>query len=169
MDGSNVVLIGMPGSGKSTVGVLLAKRMGYDFLDTDILIQSREGRRLEELIREMGLDGFCRLEERHVLSLRPERRVIATGGSVVYSGPAMAHLRSLGTVVFLDVPVDVLRRRLGDLEARGVVMAPGRSLEALWEERRPLYRRHGNLRVACGAMTADDVTDAVLGLSLPKF
>ncbi len=162
MQRNNIILIGMPGSGKSTVGVLLAKQMGLGFLDTDLLIQTREGRRLEQIIRDQGHSGFCRVEADHIQSLRSRRQVIATGGSVVYSRPAMGHLGTLGTIVFLDVPLPVLHNRLGDLSARGVVIEPGESLEGLWKKRLPLYRQYQHITIACGRLTADEVCTAVL-------
>lgn len=137
----NVVLIGMPGAGKSTVGVLLAKATGRDFVDTDVLIQAREGASLPELIAARGAAGFLSLEERHVCDLRVANTVIATGGSVVYSERAMAHLEQLGTIVYLALPTDALEARAGSLAARGVVREPGQDLDALHRERAPLYQR----------------------------
>lgn len=136
----NVVLIGMPGAGKSTVGVLLAKATGRDFVDTDVLIQAREGASLPELIAARGPAAFLALEERHVCALRVRRSVIATGGSVVYSERAMAHLQQLGTIVYLALPTDALEARAGSLAARGVVRGPGQDLDALHRERAPLYQ-----------------------------
>jgi shikimate kinase len=159
----NVVLIGMPGSGKSTVGVLLAKHLGLGFLDTDILIQTRSGKTLQELIAANGLPGFCTLEARAILSLNSRKHVIATGGSVVYDPRAVDHLRAMGILVFLDVPLAVLERRLGDLTSRGVVLAPGASFPSLFRERRPLYEGFKDLAVRCGDSTPEQVCLAVAG------
>jgi shikimate kinase len=147
----NLVLIGMPGVGKSTVGVLLAKATGRDFVDTDVLVQAREGASLPELIAKHGPAGFLALEERHVCSLRAERTVIATGGSVVYGERAMAHLRRLGTLVHLELPPGALEARAGSLAARGVVSRPGQDLAALYQERAPLYRRWAEYTVDADA------------------
>ena len=144
---SNVVLIGMPGVGKSTVGVLLAKSLGYGFLDTDILIQTREKKSLKQLIDRFGLDGFCRIEARHILSLELSGHVIATGGSVVYDSEAMGHLRSGGSVIHLDLSVDRLQKRLDDVVARGVVIEPGKGVRDLYAERHPLYLANCDLTV----------------------
>jgi shikimate kinase len=159
----NIVLIGMPGVGKSTVGVLLAKRLGFAFIDTDIFIQVREGESLQGLIQAHGAEGFCRMEERHILSLALDSHVIATGGSVVYSRRAMAHLTSNGVAVHLDIAVDRLKRRLNDVDARGVVIAPGQSIESLYAERRPLYLQHADVTVATDRLSPDQVVGAVLG------
>ena len=137
----NLVLIGMPGVGKSTVGVLLAKATGRDFVDTDVLIQAREGASLPALIEARGSAGFLALEERHVRSLDAERAVIATGGSVVYGEAAMTHLQRLGTIVYLSLAPEALAARAGSLAARGVVKQPGQDLAALGRERAPLYRK----------------------------
>jgi shikimate kinase len=158
-----VVLIGMPGVGKSTVGVLLAKRLGLDFLDSDVYIQSREGRQLWEIIQQESHAGFCRIEEHHVLSLSPLGCVIATGGSVVYRERAMKHLRSGARIVHLDLAPDLLRQRLENMDARGVVRAPGQTVADLYRERNLLYRRYEEIRIDCGAMTPDAVAAAIVG------
>jgi shikimate kinase len=159
---SNLVLIGMPGAGKSTVGVLLAKRLGHGFLDTDIVIQSREGRSLERIIREEGTEGFRALEARYIRDIDARRCVVATGGSVVYDDAAMDHLRAGGRVVFLDLSPAALRDRLGDMDARGVTRAPGQSLDDLFAEREPLYRRYADAVVRCDGLGPEPVVRAVL-------
>ena len=153
----NIVLIGMPGVGKSTVGVLLAKALFLSFLDTDVVIQSREGRRLQTIIHALGMEAFCALEERHVLSVQCRGTVIATGGSVVYGDAPMAHLKENGVVVHLDLPLALLKRRVSDLDSRGVVMAPGQTLESLYHDRQPLYVRHADLTVDCTNRTHEQV------------
>jgi len=159
---ANVVLIGMPGVGKSTVGVLLAKRRGLGFLDTDILIQTREGMSLEQLIAARGRDGFCRLEARHIRSLEIAGHVIATGGSVVYDAEAMQHLRTGGHVVHLDLSADLLQNRLDDVVARGVVIAPGKSLHDLYMERRPLYLAHAAISIDTDGLTPAQVVAEIV-------
>jgi len=158
----NIVLIGMPGVGKSTVGVLLAKRLGFTFIDTDITIQVREGRSLQELIRAHGVEGFCRIEEDHILSLAVDSGVIAPGGSVVYRPNAMAHLKADGIVIHLDIAVERLKRRLEDMDARGVVIAPGQTVAGLYLERLPLYLAYADATVATDDLTPDQVVGEVL-------
>ena len=145
---SNLILIGMPASGKSTAGVVLAKLLGYSFLDTDLLIQGREGSRLHEIIEDRGIDGFLAAEEAACLSVQAERCVIATGGSVVYSEAAMAHLKSLGCVVYLEVELETLTGRLKDIRGRGVVLRPGQTLAELYAERVKLYEKYADLTVS---------------------
>ena len=145
----NIVLIGMPGAGKSTVGVVLAKRIGYRFVDSDLVIQERYGRLLHELIEEQGVEGFWKIENEVNASLELQRSVIATGGSVIYGREAMEHLRSMGTVVYLKLPVEEVMERLGDLYARGVTMMPGQTLEDLYEERVPLYEKYAHRVIEC--------------------
>lgn len=147
---NNVILIGMPGVGKSTLGVLLAKTLGLGFVDTDLLIQAQEGRLLRELIGSLGSQGFLALEERVCAALDLDRTVIATGGSVVYGPQAMAHLKTLGAVVYLQLDYQPLAQRLGNLQHRGVVLQPGQTLETLYRERVPLYRRYADVTVDCG-------------------
>ena len=145
---SNLILIGMPASGKSTAGVVLAKLLGYSFLDTDLLIQNRESSRLHEIIADRGVDGFLAAEEAACLSVQAERNVIATGGSVVYSEAAMAHLKSLGCVVYLEVELETLTGRLKDIRGRGVVLRPGQTLAELYAERVMLYEKYADLTVS---------------------
>ena len=143
----NVILIGMPGSGKSTVGVVLAKVLGYRFIDSDLEIQSQEGKRLPELIEEFGTEGFLDIEARVNASIEAERCVIATGGSVVYRDSAMQHLKEIGTVVYLKVSYDILEKRLHDIKGRGVVLKDGQDLRGLYEERVPLYEKYADITV----------------------
>ncbi len=158
----NVILIGMPGVGKSTVGVLLAKASQRGFLDTDVELQARAGCSLERLIEERGTEGFLRAESDCVLALNVRRHVIATGGSVVYSEAAMRHLKAGGVVVHLDLPPALLDRRLGDLRVRGVVMPDGGSLVELWQDRTPRYRAWADLTVDGTGKTQDQVAAEIL-------
>ena len=145
----NIVLIGMPGAGKSTVGVVLAKNMGMSFLDSDLVIQEREGKKLHELIEEHGMDGFLAIEGRVNASLNPKTAVIATGGSAVYSEEAMELLRSIAMICYLKLPYRSIEERLGDLAERGVVLREGETLYELYEERVPLYEKYANITVEC--------------------
>lgn len=144
---ANIVLIGMPGSGKSTVGVILAKMISYGFIDTDLLIQSREGRTLQAIVDTDGHLALRRIEERVICDLDCRRHVIATGGSVVYSPPAMAHLSTGGVVVFLDVDLATLAARIDNFETRGLARRPDQSLADLFAERSALYARYADLTV----------------------
>lgn len=145
----NIVLIGMPGAGKSTVGVVVAKRMGYRFLDSDLVIQEKHDKLLQELIEEHGVEGFWELENEVNASLETAHTVIATGGSVCYEKEAMEHLRQIGTVVYLKIGFRALKSRLGDLNARGVTLREGQDLKALYEERLPLYEQYAHITVNC--------------------
>ncbi len=156
----NVILIGMPGAGKSTVGVVLAKRLGYGFVDSDLVIQERYGKLLHELIEERGVEGFWKLENDVNASLGPHRSVVATGGSAVYGGEAMEHLREIGTVFYLKLTCGEIACRLGDLNARGVTLRPGQTLEDLYRERTPLYEKYAHVTVECeGKMLREIVTE----------
>ena len=135
---NNITLIGMPGVGKSTIGVVLAKVLGYQFLDSDLLIQKQERRRLREIIEEEGYMGFKEIENRVNASIDVNHTVIATGGSVVYCEEAMNHLRSIGTVVYLKLSLDSLAKRLGNLQCRGVLLKDGQTLKDLDEEGKDL-------------------------------
>lgn len=144
---NNITLIGMPGAGKSTLGVVLAKVLGYQFLDADLLIQKQEKRRLHQIISEEGIEGFKAIENRVNASIEAENTVIATGGSVVYCEEAMEHLKEIGKVVYLKLSLEALSRRLGNLKGRGVVLKEGQTLKSLYEERIPLYEKYADLVV----------------------
>ncbi len=143
----NIVLIGMPGVGKSTAGVVLAKVLGYEFIDADLIIQQQEGKLLREIIAEVGTDGFIEVENRVNSQIEVEKSVIATGGSVVYGKEAMLHLKEIGTVVYLKVSYDILEKRLHDIKGRGVVLKDGQDLRGLYEERVLLYEKYADITV----------------------
>ena len=162
----NIILIGMPGSGKSTVGVVLAKILGYEFLDSDLVIQKRYKKRLSEIIEEAGVDGFIQIENDVNKSLSPERTVIATGGSAIYGKEAMEHLARIGTIIYLKLEYEELVLRLGDLKKRGVVLRDGQTLQKLYEERIPLYEKYAtvvidekNMDIQQVALTIQDELD----------
>lgn len=154
---SNIVLIGMPGAGKSTVGIILAKMTSRDFIDTDILIQLSTGRSLQEIVDTDGPLALRRIEEEVILSLAGRRHVIATGGSAVYSAAAMDHLRSNGTVVFLDVDLSALLSRIHNIHSRGIAKLPEQSLEDLFAERQVLYRKYADITIACAGLSQEEV------------
>ena len=156
---NNITLIGMPASGKSTVGVLLAKRLGYQFIDTDLVIQQEEGRLLKEIIASEGLDGFIRVENRVNSRVKGGRAVIAPGGSVIYGREAMEHLGAIGTIVYLKLGYEELCRRLGNLTDRGVVLRDGMTLRDLYEERTPLYEQYADVTVDEGEKDLGEVVD----------
>ncbi len=158
----SIILIGMPGVGKSTVGVLLAKALSRDFLDTDVYIQAKEGRTLQEIIDRKGLRTFCQIEERHVRSLKFRSSIIATGGSVVYYPAAMARLRSSGIVIHLELALAPLKKRLTNLLTRGVVMVPGQSFDQLFDERLPLYRKYAHLTIDCAGCTHEEIVAEII-------
>ena len=149
MSKENIVLIGMPGVGKSTVGVILAKVLGYQFIDADLVIQKRENRLLHEIISEEGLDGFLKAEENAnvYIAQNEEKSIVATGGSVVYCEKAMQELKKKGRVIYLELEYDQLKKRLGNLKGRGVVLKDGQDLRGLYEERIPLYEKYADLTV----------------------
>lgn len=152
---SNIVLIGMPGVGKSTVGVILAKILGYQFVDADLLIQQRENRLLKDIIAQDGIDGFIQIENDVNKSIRTENTIIATGGSVVYGKEAMEHLSELGKVVYLKLDLNNLKKRLGDIKNRGVVLRAGQTLEDLYAERTPLYEKYADITVDEAGLTVE--------------
>ena len=157
----NLVLIGMPGAGKSTVGVVLAKNMGMRFLDSDLCIQEEENRRLHEIIAQEGLDAFLEIENRVNASLQAKNSVIATGGSVIYGKEAMKHLAEIGTVVYLQLPYEEIENRLGDLTKRGVAFHEGQSLLDLYQERVPLYENYAELTIDCHEKTIRDIVTEI--------
>ncbi len=141
----NIILIGMPASGKSTIGVLLAKKIGFGFIDSDLVIQAREGRLLSRILAEEGLEEFLRIEEKINSELCADRCVIATGGSAVYGSKAMEHLKKMGVIVYLRLSYAEIERRLSDLRGRGVAIKEGCTLRDLYEERIPLYERYADV------------------------
>ena len=145
----NIILVGMPGAGKSTIGVVLAKRIGYKFVDSDLVIQEKEGKLLHELIEQYGVDGFLDIENRINAGISCESAVIATGGSAIYGKEAMEHFKELGKVVYLKLPYEEIAERLGDLNARGVTLRPGQTLHDLYEERTPLYEQYADCVIDC--------------------
>lgn len=143
----NLILIGMPGCGKSTVGVVLAKALGMDFIDSDLVIQRKMGKRLSALLDEYGDEGFREIENRVNAELEAENSIIATGGSVVYGEDAMRHLKEIGTLIYLKLSCEAVEDRLGDLHARGVTIKPGWTLHDLYDERCPLYEKWADVVV----------------------
>lgn len=144
---NNIVLIGMPGVGKSTIGVILAKQLGYEFVDSDLIIQRKENRLLHEIIEQEGVDGFIEVENSVNASLCVKKSVIATGGSAVYGREAMEHLKNIGRIVYLQLSYEALEKRLGNLKGRGVVLHDGQTLKDIYEERSMLYKKYADIIV----------------------
>ena len=167
---NNITLIGMPGSGKTTIGVILARMAGMRFLDSDRLIERTEGRKLFEISDALGLEGFRAVENRVNASIEAENTVIAPGGSVIYGAEAMAHLRAIGQVVYLRLSYEAIEARLGDLHARGVSIAPGQTLRDLYNERCPLYEKYAHHSIDCDGLRPREIAFSVieaLGMVLP--
>ena len=144
---NNITLIGMPGAGKSTVGVVLAKVMGYRFVDSDLVIQEKTGKLLSEIIAEKGTEGFLQIEDEINAELDCKKSIIATGGSAVYCKNAMAHLKEISTVVYIKLPYEKVEKRRGNLKDRGVALKEGQTLKDLYEERCPLYEKYADVVV----------------------
>jgi len=159
---SNLVLIGMPGSGKSTVGVILAKKTSRDFVDTDLLIQTSQKRSLQNIVDHDGYTALRDIEERVLLDLRVHKHVIATGGSAVYSDEAMAHLKSEGLVIFLDVDLATLESRIPDFSTRGLAKRPEQTITELFDERFGLYIKHADITIKCGRLNQEDVCAKII-------
>ena len=145
----NIVIIGMPGAGKSTMGVILAKTLGRNFIDTDIVAQENTGRLLQEIIDDEGTDAFLKTEERTILSLQCRNAVIATGGSVVFSEKAMEHLKKDGVVLYLKISFEEMERRLKNITTRGIVLAAGQGLREMYIRRVPLYEKYADITIEC--------------------
>jgi len=158
----NIILIGMPGCGKSTVGVVLAKAANMDFIDSDLVIQKQMGKKLSHLIDESGDAGFRAIENRINAELAAENSVIATGGSVIYGEDAMRHLKDIGTVVYLKLSYEAIADRLGDLHARGVSIQPGMTLRDLYDERIPLYEKWADVTVNCEELRLREVVQVIM-------
>lgn len=158
----NIVLIGMPSSGKSTVGVILAKTLGMGFIDTDLVIQQREGELLQTLIDNFGMERFLEIEEEAILSVKSENAVIATGGSAVFGVRAMNHLKNSGTVVYLELDYPELKRRLNNITTRGIAAKPGESLHSIYTEREPIYEKWAEITVnSVGKSVEETVSDII--------
>ncbi|MBQ7116968.1 MAG: shikimate kinase [Clostridia bacterium] len=158
----SVTLIGMPGAGKSTVGVLLAKSLLTDFIDTDLIIQRETGKSLCTLIEEQGTENFLETENRIILSQSFDNAVIATGGSAVYGKEAMKKLKEISTVVYLSLPVEELEKRIKDIHSRGVAMKNGVTLKELFKERKSLYEKYADFTVECKGLTAEECVEEII-------
>ena len=161
MHGTNIILIGMPGAGKSTVGVVLAKKLGYAFVDSDLVIQAKTGKLLHEIISERGVEGFWDVEETVNTSIEVSRTVIATGGSAVYGSRAMEHFKEIGTIVYLMLSYDAIADRLGDLNERGVTLKSGQGLKELYDERVPLYEKYADLTIDCENLSIREIVEQI--------
>ncbi len=159
---NNIALIGMPAVGKSTVGNLLAQSMNYEFVDSDDIIQEKEQKSLSQIISEKGLSQFLKIEESYILSIVCNNHVIATGGSVIYRKKAMAHLKNISKVIYLSIGLNTLVSRLGDMASRGVAIAPGRTIEDLYNERTLLYDHYSDIKIDCFTNSAKQVVKDVL-------
>ena len=158
----NIIFIGMPAVGKSTVGVVVAKRLGYEFIDTDLLIQKQENRLLREIIAEEGLDGFLSIENQVNRDVEAEHAVISTGGSVVYGSDAMEHFKKIGTVVYLQVGYEELMHRLHDIQQRGVVVRQGQTMQDLYRERTALYEKYADVTIHEERATPEQVIAEII-------
>ena len=158
---SNIVLIGMPAAGKSTIGVLLAKTMLKSFVDTDLLIQSKCSSGLSDIIEKEGTDAFLKIENDIISSCEYHSSVVATGGSAVYGEEAIAHLKKDGIIVYLDISLDEIEKRIGNIRTRGVAMKNGTTLADLYEERSPLYNKYADITVTCDGKTAEEVVTEI--------
>jgi len=162
MQRSNLVLIGMPGAGKSTTGVLIAKELGKTFVDVDLLIQERESALLQEIIDRVGFDEFLVIEESVLLDLDVDNAVIAPGGSVIYSEKAVEHLKKSGLLVYLKLDYGEIERRISNIASRGIVFGAGKGLPELYEERTVLYEKYADLVIECSGLSIEDVTQEIV-------
>ncbi len=168
MQKNNIILIGMPGAGKSTIGVILAKVAGKEFLDSDLIIQNKEQRLLKDIISQDGLDAFIKIENDINASLSCVNTVIATGGSVIYGQEAMEHLQNIGTVVYIKLSYKTLVKRLSNIKQRGVVLRNGQNLRDLYEERCPLYEKYAHIVVDGEKKGVEELMQKILD-ELTKF
>lgn len=160
----NIILIGMPAVGKSTVGVVVAKRLGYKFIDTDLLIQEKEGKLLREIIAEKGVEGFLEVEDRVNASIDVKKTVVSPGGSVVYCENAMKHFKEIGTVIYLQASFETISKRLGNAKKRGVVLRDGQTLEMLYNERVKLFEKYADITVCEDGLRLEETIGKVLDI-----
>lgn len=160
----NIIFIGMPASGKSTVGVVVAKRLGYEFIDTDLLIQKQEKRLLKEIIADVGNDGFLAIENQVNRDVEAEHAVISPGGSVIYCKEAMEHFKQIGTIVYLKVSFETINRRISNAKNRGVVLKEGQTLRDLYEERTKLFEKYADYTISEDGLDLEETIDKVLEL-----
>ena len=158
----NIILIGMPGAGKSTVGIVLAKALGYKFIDTDLVIQEDQGMVLQNIIEKYGNKGFNTIENNIISSIKTDKSVIATGGSAVYGTEAMNNLKSSGNILYLELPFNEIKKRLGNLEKRGVSIEKGQTLETLYNERIPLYEKFSDLTIHCHKLQIREIINTII-------
>ncbi|MBQ3052567.1 MAG: shikimate kinase [Clostridia bacterium] len=161
---SNIILIGMPSAGKSTLGVLLAKTLGMQFLDTDLAIQNYTGETLQQTINRDGIESFLKIEEKVVSSIKCENHVIATGGSVVFSQKAMESLKKQGKVIFLDVPLREIKNRLNNIKTRGIAMKKGETIDSIFKARLPLYKKYADLTVSAAEKNLETTVENIIKL-----
>ena len=159
---SNIILIGMPGSGKSTVGVILARLTSRDFIDTDVLIQLSQGRTLQDIVDTEGYMKLREIEEKEILALNCNNHVIATGGSAAYSHKAMTHLKSKGIIIFLKVDLPTLESRIQDFDTRGLAKRPDQSFADLFEERYTLYKRYADITIECTVLSQEELCETII-------
>ncbi len=158
----NIILIGMPGVGKSTIGVILAKMLGYTFIDADIVIQNAEKKLLKDIIANEGVEGFIQVENRINAGINCDRCIIATGGSVVYGTEAMEHYKKIGKVLYLQIGYELLTGRLGDIKGRGVVLREGQDLKDLYNERCPLYEKYADITVSEDNLNVEETIEKIM-------
>jgi len=158
----NIILTGMPGAGKSTVGVILAKTLGMNFIDTDIVLQENEGRILQEIINKDGIDAFLKTEESIIVSLQCENTIIATGGSVVFSDKSMNYLKKKGIIVYLYIGYEELVQRIKNITTRGIVLAADQSLLDLYNQRLPLYEKYADITIDCSDIDVEKIIEKVI-------
>ncbi|MFC1838858.1 shikimate kinase [Thermodesulfobacteriota bacterium] len=158
----NITLIGMPGAGKSTTGVILAKILSYGFLDTDLLIQQSQKKHLQEIMDETDHVNLRKIEEEEILKIHPEKYVIATGGSAVYSKKAMEHLCSISLMVFLKADLNVIEKRIGNFNHRGIAKAKDQTFKDIFFERCPLYEKYAQIIIDCNSISQEEAAEAIV-------
>ncbi|NOQ47486.1 MAG: shikimate kinase [Desulfobulbaceae bacterium] len=163
-ESNNIILIGMAGAGKSTIGPLLAEKLGYSYVDTDDLIAVSRGRSLQEILDNLGQQDFRKLEEQTMLSLSLHRHIIATGGSVIYSDSAMRHLAEIGLIMLLDVDLNTLKKRVNNQNSRGLINPSGSSFDELFRKRRPLYEKYADVTVDCAGLNKEELLDRLVAM-----